>query len=355
MSRPTLKWFLFLSLVSLNGPLAQESRKPPTLRIAKPGEKVAVVGNITFVTNRNAIAVGKQTKESATAFLDVPTRELKYGYAHFKLDGKVHELGKLDEAITLSKRQRSTEALTLARDTNEVVVYIHGYNNGFDDAVRQGVLLRHDLALTMSLIVFSWASNGTPVGYHLDRWDIEKNADALAEFMAKLAKSRPKGSVNFIVHSMGNDVFLNAIQRLDEQGELKNLRFGKVVLAAPDVAPDFFRSTATKAVQHSDRVVHYFSTEDWPIFFSRYVNFTQGVRAGAKVVEIPGLEVIDVDQVNTPKVRGGHGYFAAVSEILSDISQVLTDDTAKKSVTDRQKEKVEEVRTPSGFSYFRFK
>ncbi len=347
--------FFLLFFTGFGNLSAQERPQIPAFRIAKPGEKVDITGTVSFITNRNAIAVGKQTKESATAFLNVPTSELKYGEIVYQLKGSVHDTGKLDETILLGKRSRLYEESSLAQAKDDVVVYLHGYNNSFDAAVQQGVLLWHDLALSMQMMVFSWASKGTPVSYHLDRLEIEKNAPPVAEFILKLTKSRPKGSVNLVVHSMGNDVFLNAIQRLETQGELKNIQFGKVILAAPDVAPKFFSAIATKLVQHSERVVHYFSTKDRPIFFSRFANPIHGVRAGARLVEVPGLEVVDVDQVNSAKIRLGHGYFAAVEEILNDISQVLADDTSKKTVLDRQKGKVEEVRNESGYSYFRFK
>lgn len=338
-----------------NSLFAQEPKQPPKFRVAQPGEKVAVVGNISYATNRNAIAVGQQTKETATGFLDTPTQELKYGQANFKFDGRVHELGKLDQTIELSRRSRSNENVTFEPQKEAVTVYVHGYNNGFDDAVRQGVLLRHDLALKQDLNVFSWASKGVWVAYSLDRMEIKNNAPPLADYISKLAASRPRSSVSFIVHSMGNDVFLNAITLLHERGKLKDIQFGPVILAAPDVAADFFEPAVTKLIEHSDKVVHYFSKEDRPIFFSRFANFTHGVRAGAKVVPVRGLESIDVDQVNDPKVRMGHGYFAAVPEILNDVAQVLGEGGAKLSAADRQGDKVEELQSKAGFSYYRFK
>jgi len=85
---------------------------------------------------------------------------------------------------------------------------------------------------------------------------------------------------------------------------------------------------------------------------SRIVNPTRGVRAGATVVEVDGVEVIDVDRVNDEKVRHGHSYYASSLEVLADIAGLLNDRTASKTPSERLGRDVEQRQTASGFTYW---
>ena len=186
--------------------------------------------------------------------------------------------------------------------------------------------------------------------------DIKYNAPPLAEFISKIIRARGQEKVNFIIHSMGNDVFLTAIERLDASGELKNLRFGRVILAASDVSQKHFQTAVPKLIERSRKVVQYVSARDKAIGYSKKVNiFAGGTRAGAVVLPIKGLEVVDCEEVTDPRDRSAHSYYASSRPVLDVIAGLLQDDSAKKTPDERHPDRFEKRKLDDGFEYWAFK
>jgi esterase/lipase superfamily enzyme len=353
-----MKTILALYLLALTSTLTLAEEGPKPFQVVPPGTAVKMTSNITFATNRSVLPLGKQTEETATFFMASRTSTLKYGSTVFVLHGDKHELSKLDDTIEFKTRSRMTEKQFLTPPLNagkeHLLVFIHGYNNSLESALKQSVLLKQDLKTSQSFIVYSWASAGSPVSYHPDRWDLKDNAKPLAEFIQKLTDSRAAESVDFIVHSMGNDVFLTAIDQLEKNGLLKKIQLGKVILTAPDVSQEHFKKSVPLLIKSSQKVTHYFSDKDKAMYLSRYANPIDGKRAGAMLVEVKGLESINVDEVNDSKDRAGHSYFASSPALLKDIKSLLEDETNKKSPKDRAGDKVEEKISESGFRSWKF-
>jgi esterase/lipase superfamily enzyme len=350
--------------------LCQEKvpKKPPTFRVVPGGAPVDGDNSLVFITNRNVHALNQDTEETSTFFQHYPTKTLKYGRYNYRFLGSKHKQGAFDDTVKWyrSKRLTETEALDDPKPTllkPEVFVIVHGYNTDFDDSVKQAVLFKHDLYTghqdTMKFFdfkVFSWASKGNPVVYTNERMDIKSNAPPMAEFISKIIRARGQEKVNFILHSMGNDVFLTAIEYLDASGELKNLRFGRVILAASDVSQKHFQAVVPKLIERSRKVVQYISVRDQALGYSKKVNILAGgARAGAMVLPIQGLEVVDCEEVTDPDDRSAHSYYASSRLVLDDIAGLLQDDSAKKTPDERYPDRFEKRKLDSGFEYWAFK
>ena len=350
--------------------LGQEeaAKKPPTLRFVPGGVPVDADSSLVFITNRSVLALDKDTEETSTFFQNSPSRTLKYGSYSYRFLGSKHKEGAFDDTVKRYRSKRMTEAEALGDpkltvNEPEVLVMVHGYNTNFDDSVKQAVLFKHDLYTghqkTMKFFdfkVFSWASEGNPIVYTNERMDIKYNAPPLAEFISKIIRARGQEKVNFIIHSMGNDVFLTAIERLDASGELKNLRFGRVILAASDVSQKHFQTAVPKLIERSRKVVQYVSARDKAIGYSKKVNiFAGGTRAGAVVLPIKGLEVVDCEEVTDPRDRSAHSYYASSRPVLDVIAGLLQDDSAKKTPDERHPDRFEKRKLDDGFEYWAFK
>ena len=130
----------------------------------------------------------------------------------------------------------------IARRGGRALVFIHGYNTSFDDAVYRITQIAHDANYTGTPVLFTWASGGKTVDYVYDNNSASAARDALEETLRLVANSGAK-RVDIVAHSMGNWVTMEALRQLaitndrDLDGKL-----GDVVLASPDIDVDVFKS-----------------------------------------------------------------------------------------------------------------
>ncbi|HZQ44207.1 MAG TPA: alpha/beta hydrolase [Acidobacteriaceae bacterium] len=155
-------------------------------------------------------------------------------------------------------------------DQKHLSLFIHGYNNGWIDAVT-----RYDkIAKTLydgpdslgEIISFDWPSKGELLGYLPDRAEARKVADDLTNVLSELydwmsaqqliAQQDPtkacRARTSIIAHSMGNYVLeysMNDLWTRKNRPLLVSL-MNEVLMVAADVDNDLFRSGET--VTHGD-------------------------------------------------------------------------------------------------------
>jgi esterase/lipase superfamily enzyme len=151
-----------------------------------------------------------------------------------------------------------------------VTLFVHGYNNSWDDAARRYRKICQDLfAPNVGLgtcVLFTWPSDGLPADYLPDRADAESSAPELATVLSELydwlldqqaaaAKDSTKAckaKTSMIAHSMGNYVLQKAMQAAwtrKNQPLLVSL-INQLLMVAADVDNDLFRGG--EAVSKSD-------------------------------------------------------------------------------------------------------
>jgi esterase/lipase superfamily enzyme len=150
--------------------------------------------------------------------------------------------------------------------TNEnqkhVTIFVHGYNNGWQDAARryrqisQG-LFEGEGGLGIC-ILFSWPSKGSPAAYLPDRHEAEESAGDLAGVLSELFNTLQalqvkaardsaqacRAKTSMIAHSMGNYVLQKAAQvawSRKNQPLLVSL-LNQLLMVAADVDNDLFKS-----------------------------------------------------------------------------------------------------------------
>jgi len=237
---------------------------------------------------------------------------------------------------------RSRLAKTPKKD---VYVFVHGYNNDFEDAVSTIASIWHFLPRQGVPIAYSWpAGMGGLRGYFYDRESGEYTIFHLKEFMRILRSIPEIDKIHFIAHSRGTDVLLTALREiLLEQGGRdyvppENRKLGNVIIAAPDLDLETIsqRITAEEMPAKIDRLTVYMSKSDEAIGFSTWL-FVSQKRVG-RVVEEDLSEV----QRQREQVRGmrgsafvstnleagfiGHSYFYSHPAALSDLILILRDD-----------------------------
>lgn len=129
----------------------------------------------------------------------------------------------------------------------EVVVFIHGYNNSFEDAAKATGKICNTLSAEFVCVSLSWpagGSGGAFYGYNIDRESGEFAVLDLKKAIRTLATADGVKRLHLIAHSRGADVLLSALHQLGMESYMVRASIGdrykinNVVLFAPDVDLD---------------------------------------------------------------------------------------------------------------------
>lgn len=152
------------------------------------------------------------------------------------------------------------EVQGIMRDSTDVLIYIHGFNVDWNDAVAGGLALQEMLNLKSEdvpgqktqVVLFTWPSNGRAIpwaSYRSDREEAAASGKAVGRGILKLRDffvslydqnapdRRCNQSLHLLCHSMGNFVLQNAVARIRDftAGNALPRIFEHIFLCAPDV------------------------------------------------------------------------------------------------------------------------
>ncbi len=87
---------------------------------------------------------------------------------------------------------------------HSVLVFIHGFNNRFEDSVYRFAQIVHDSNVHSAPVLVTWPSRGSLLAYGYDRESTNYTRNALETLFQYLAKDGDVNEVNVLAHSMGN-------------------------------------------------------------------------------------------------------------------------------------------------------
>ncbi len=136
-----------------------------------------------------------------------------------------------------SEARATLHQLVKTKPKRQVLVFVHGYNNRFEDAVFRLAQIVHDYRAEADVvpILFSWPSKANPLAYGYDRESSDYSRDALEKGLRFLVKDPEIGEITVFAHSMGNWVTLEALRQMALRDGRVAEKVRYVVLAAPDV------------------------------------------------------------------------------------------------------------------------
>jgi esterase/lipase superfamily enzyme len=170
-------------------------------------------------------------------------------------------------------RAEFSAAVTNAAKTghvNKAMVFVHGFNNRFDDAVYRYAQFVHDGRLPVIPILYSWPSQGAGNlgSYDHDRKIAGQSGAALAELLDTVNANPAIKEITFICHSMGCLVTLDALRSRASPGrsvsKLKN-----VALVAPDIGFDEFIGEVGALGPRRPRIGLFLSQDDVALKISK--------------------------------------------------------------------------------------
>jgi esterase/lipase superfamily enzyme len=188
-------------------------------------------------------------------------RSLTTNYARVDVTvPKTHQVGSIERAkgrapsdpakdftakrvVSYPDRQQFAKAVgaDVVQRSDRALVFVHGFNNGFDDGIFRLTQIAADTNYTGTPVLFSWASGGRITDYVYDKESANAARDDLEATLRLLAKTKVK-SIDIIAHSMGTWVTMEALRQLAITGD-RDLggKLGYVILASPDIDVDVFK------------------------------------------------------------------------------------------------------------------
>ena len=212
----------------------------------------------------------------------------------------------------------------------KAIVFVHGYNTRFEDAVFRFAQIMHDSKAPGVPVLFTWPSRGEILGYAYDRESANYSRDALATVLQALARDPNVSEIGVLAHSMGNWVALEALRTISlKTGSLPG-KITNVMLAAPDVDVDVFRTQISVLGDRRPTMTLFVSQDDKALGISKRF-WGDLPRLGAIDPESePYKEQLRKERINVvdlTKLQSGdklaHGKFAQSPDVVRFIGQRL--------------------------------
>jgi esterase/lipase superfamily enzyme len=203
-----------------------------------------------------------------------------------------------------------------------VLLFVHGYNNTFEQAALRAAQVAYDLAFPGPTVLFSWPSDGGVVPYTRDEEDANIAWRQMATVLDVLTQLGPDVPVYVIAHSMGNRILARGLAKLLQTRPQADRAFRQVVFAAADIGVREFRDLWLNDLKGANppRYTLYASDGDSPIAISKWVHGETRLGSGGKsVFIIDGLDSIDASAVAGEWFGLGHSYFGDSGTVMSDL------------------------------------
>lgn len=236
------------------------------------------------------------------------------------------KVDRLDRPTVLARLHSAVAKVPKRR----VMVFVHGFNNRFEDAVYRFAQIVHDSGAPTVPVLFTWPSQGSLFGYGYDRESANYSRHALESLLQALAKDPAVGEVSILAHSMGNWVTLEALRQMSIRNRQIPPKIANVMLASPDVDIDVFWSQVQEMEGRRPNFTLFVSTDDRALAVSRRV-WGSTARLGAIDPDAEPykskLEAEKITVLNLSKLRTGdklnHGKFAESPEVVQLIGTRL--------------------------------
>ena len=240
----------------------------------------------------------------------------------FVLLNKVAPLSK-DAFVSALQRQIK------AAPSQDVFVFVHGFNSSFEDAARRTAQLAYDLDFDGTPMMYSWPSQASTAAYTVDEAAVGISSRKLAGFLETLVDQSGASRIHLIAHSMGNRALIESLETYLSQRapDQRKKVFGQIVFTAPDVDRDYFLETVNSLRESAARVTLYASDNDLALKTSAKIHGApRAGLAGSTIITLPWLDTIDMSAV--PADMLGHSYFAANAGAIYDLFRMLWRDDA---------------------------
>jgi esterase/lipase superfamily enzyme len=175
----------------------------------------------------------------------------------------------------VDERGFTAQIVETARRTKHprVLIFVHGFNNRFDDAVYRFAQIVHDSKAEAVPILFTWPSRGSIElkSYTYDRESANYSRDALENLIDRIAALPHIKEIHLLAHSMGSHVTLEALRGRSLRRAPGNDKIKQAMLVAPDVDIDVFRTTLKRMGPNRPKMLLFAAQDDAALAVSKEI------------------------------------------------------------------------------------
>ncbi|MGO6728979.1 alpha/beta hydrolase [Rhizobium ruizarguesonis] len=222
--------------------------------------------------------------------------------------------------------------------SRRVLVFVHGFNNRYEDAVYRFAQIVHDSHADVAPVVFTWPSRGSIFDYNYDKESTNYSRDSLEELLTRTAANPAVSDVTIMAHSMGTWLTVEALRQMAIRNGHVAPKINNVILASPDLDVDVFGRQFASLGKDRPHFTIFVSQDDRALALSRRISgnvdrlgqIDPSVEPYRSKLEAAGITVLDLT-----KLKGGdrlnHGKFAESPEVVKLIGDRLI---AGQAITD---------------------
>jgi esterase/lipase superfamily enzyme len=252
------------------------------------------------------------------------------------------------QATSFDKQQFFTK---LSATKATPLVYVHGFNTKYEEAVLRASQLAYDLKYQGPVLVFTWPAGSVGEGfdelmlkktYQINKINAIGSINPFIEFLQEMQARNIKA--NFIVHSMGHQIVLTAMHQIGQQATQNTIQtpllnqeeitqpitsasinsnaiMQELFLLAPDYEANLFQQNLAIIKKLANRITLYCSQNDKALVASKITNNNHRLGECIKIND-PDLDIINVSHIDNNLTGLGHSYFK-YKPVLTDIYLAL--------------------------------
>jgi esterase/lipase superfamily enzyme len=218
------------------------------------------------------------------------------------------------------------------RKGGRAMVFIHGFNNTFEDAVLRYAQIVHDSGADVTPILFTWPSRASVFDYNYDKESTNFSRTALEQTLRGLSKDPEINDITVLAHSMGTWLAMESLRQMAIRDGDISPKIKNVILASPDIDVDVFAKQFSELGSHRPNFTIFVSQDDKALALSRYISgdvqrlgqVNPASEPYKSLLENAGITVVDLTAVKTGD-RLNHGKFAESPEVVQLIGKRLVD------------------------------
>lgn len=210
------------------------------------------------------------------------------------------------------------------------MVFIHGFNNTYEDSVFRFAQIVHDSGADVTPVLFTWPSRAKVFDYNYDKESTNYSRTSLENTLKALVEDKNIKDITILAHSMGTWLAMESIRQMAIRNGGLPKKIENVILASPDIDVDVFARQWTELGAKKPNFTIFVSQDDRALALSRYISgdvqrlgqINPAEEPYKTKLETAGITVVDLTKVKSTD-RLNHGKFAESPEIVQLIGQRL--------------------------------
>ncbi|SCB34264.1 Esterase/lipase superfamily enzyme [Rhizobium lusitanum] len=219
-----------------------------------------------------------------------------------------------------------------------VLIFVHGFNNRYEDAVYRFAQIVHDSHAEVAPIVFTWPSRASIFDYAYDKESTNYSRDSLEELLRRVAADPSVGDITVMAHSMGSWLAVESLRQMAIRNGRVAPKIKNVILASPDLDVDVFGGQFAALGKDRPHFTLFVSRDDRALSLSRRISgsidrlgqIDPAAEPYRSELEKQGITVLDLTKLKTGDSLN-HGKFAESPEVVKLIGARLI---AGQTITD---------------------